>query len=810
MRRDFHHGLLTMRQADLSTMMQAACDLRDRGHGSTVSYSRKVFIPLTRLCRDVCHYCTYARTPRHIDNPYMSRDEVLDVVQAGEKAGCKEALFTLGDKPELRYRVAREALAELGCETTLEYVEHMAGMVLQETSLLPHINAGVMTADEMAMLRKVSASQGLMLESTATHLCEKGGPHHGSPDKDPQRRLETIRLAGELRVPFTSGILIGIGESRSDRLEALQALYDLHSEYGHIQEIIIQNFRAKRDTSMADAAEPGLEELQWTIASARLMFGADMNIQVPSNLNKGDLQSLVDAGINDWGGVSPVTPDFVNPEASWPHLESLAQQTAFTGKTLVERLAVYPSYLHSTADWMAPAVRSRALRMIDGEGYARNDAWSPGRTSDVPYDIATRSRHMSARQRGGPTDSLVDSLNRAQAGDELSESNIVELFAARGASFTAVCEAADALRKAVNGDTVSYVVNRNINYTNVCYFHCGFCAFSKGKLSENLRGPSYDIGLEEVTKRAREAHERGATEVCMQGGIHPLYTGNTYLEMCRAIKAAVPEMHIHALSALEIWQGAETLGISVAQFLEQLQAAGLDTLPGTAAEILDDEIRAILCPDKINTQQWLDVIGTAHDVGLKTTSTIMFGHVDQPHHWARHLLRLRSLQQRTNGITEFVPLPFVHLEAPMYLKGLARMGPTYRESVLMHAVARLSLHPYITNIQTSWTKMGINGARACLQAGANDLGGTLMNESISRAAGSIHGQELSPTRIERLVDSLQRIPQQRTTLYEPVPGHSSRQLFDSITLPSVKNTTVARRRGPAPRVEKKSPPLRLA
>ena len=792
-----------MRQADLSTMMQAACDLRDRGHGSTVSYSRKVFIPLTRLCRDVCHYCTYAKAPRHIGNPYMSRDEVLDVVRAGEKAGCKEALFTLGDKPELRYRLAREALAQLGCETTLEYVAQMADMVLQETRLLPHINAGVMTADEMATLRKVSASQGLMLESAAAHLCDNGGPHYGSPDKTPQRRLETIRLAGELRVPFTTGILIGIGESRSERLASLQALYDLHSEYGHIQEIIIQNFRAKPDTVMADAAEPDLEELQWTIAGARLMFGADMNIQVPPNLNTGDLQSLVDAGINDWGGVSPVTPDFVNPEAPWPHLESLAQQTACVGKTLVERLAVYPSYLHSTADWMAPAVRSRALRMIDSEGYARTDAWSPGHTADVPYDIATRSPNMSARQSAGLTDSLVDSLHRAQDGDVLSESNIVELFAARGASFTAVCEAADALRKAVNGDTVSYVVNRNINYTNVCYFRCGFCAFSKGKLSETFRGPSYDLELEEVVRRAREAHARGATEVCMQGGIHPLYTGDTYLEICRGIKAAVPEMHIHAFSALEIWQGAETLGMSVARFLEQLQAAGLDTLPGTAAEILDDEIRAIICPDKINTQQWLDVIGTAHDVGLKTTSTIMFGHVDQPQHWARHLLRLRSLQQRTGGITEFVPLPFVHLEAPIYRKGMARMGPTYRESVLMHAVARLSLHPYITNIQTSWTKMGINGARACLQAGSNDLGGTLMNESISRAAGSIHGQELSPTRIEQLVDSLQRIPQQRTTLYDYVSDNSSIQLFDSISLDSVNNATVSRRRGPPSGVEKK-------
>ena len=781
-----------MWKGNLNTMMQTASDLRDQGHGNIISYSRKVFIPLTRLCRDVCHYCTYAQAPRDMRNPYMSRDEVLAVARAGEKAGCKEALFTLGDKPELRYRVAREALAELGCKTTIDYVAQMADLVIQETGLLPHINAGVLTSEDLVMLREVSASQGLMLESTSTGLCEEGGPHEGSPDKLPQRRLDTIRLAGELRVPFTSGLLIGIGESRSERLESLHALHDLHCQYGHIQEIIIQSFRAKPGTLMANATEPGLDELQWTITRARLLFGPEMNIQAPPNLNAGNLHRLVDAGINDWGGVSPVTPDFVNPEAPWPHLASLAEQTVRAGKTLVERLAVYPSYLHATVDWVAPAVRSRALRMIDSEGYARTDAWSAGHTSQAPYDLPSRSRRASTKHLAGLSNSLVESLKRAQGGDALSESNIVELFSARGTSFDAVCEAAETLREIVNGDTVGYVVNRNINYTNICYFGCGFCAFSKGKHSETLRGPSYDIELEEIARRTREAHARGATEVCMQGGIHPQYTGQTYLEICRAVKDAVPEMHVHAFSALEIWQGAETMGLSVARFLEQLQTAGLDTLPGTAAEILDDEIRAVICPDKINTKQWLDVIGAAHDVGLKTTSTIMFGHVDQPRHWARHLLRLRALQRRTGGITEFVPLPFVHLEAPLYRQGMSRMGPTYRESVLMHAVARLSLHPYITNIQTSWTKMGINGARACLQAGANDLGGTLMNESISRAAGSIHGQELSPRRIQQVVDSLQRIPQQRTTLYGTVSDERSTQSFDTVPLEKVDNTTVSR------------------
>ena len=771
-----------MRKADMRTMMQAARGLRDQGHGSIVSYSRKVFIPLTRLCRDVCHYCTYAQAPRDIGNPYMSRDEVLTMARAGEQAGCKEALFTLGDKPELRYRVAREALAELGCETTIDYVAQMADLVLQETTLLPHINAGVMTGKDIARLRKVSVSQGLMLESAATRLCEEGGPHDGSPDKQPQRRLDTIRLAGELRVPFTSGLLIGIGESRSERLESLHALHDLHSQYGHIQEIIIQNFRAKPDTLMANAAEPDLDELEWTIASARLLFGPEMNIQVPPNLNSGDLQRLVDAGINDWGGVSPVTPDFVNPEAPWPHLASLAQETARAGKTLVERLTVYPSYLQATADWVAPAVRSRALQMIDSEGYARSDAWSPGHTSQVPYDLPTRSRRASAKQGAGLSDSLVESLKRAQGGDELSESSIVELFSARGASFAAVCEAAEALREVVNGDTVSYVVNRNINYTNVCYFRCQFCAFSKGKMSENLRGKPYDLGLDEVVRRSAEAWDRGATEVCMQGGIHPEYTGQTYLDICSAVKDAIPRMHVHAFSPLEVWQGAATLGVTLEEFLKNLRDAGLGTLPGTAAEILDDEVRDILCPDKINTEQWLEVMETAHHVGFRTTATIMYGHMESSVNWARHLLRLRSLQERTGGFTEFVPLPFVHMEAPIYLKGRARRGPTFREAVLMHAVARLALHPHFTNIQVSWVKMGGPGVKACLNAGVNDLGGTLMNESITRAAGSEHGQELAPVRMEELIRSCGRVPKQRSTAYGEVPAERAERSFEASEL----------------------------
>ena len=767
--------------------MSPAATRRDQGHGDTISFSKKVFIPLTHLCRDVCHYCTYAKTPRHIESAYMTPEQVLDIARAGQAAGCKEALFTLGDKPELRYRVAREALIDLGFGTTLEYVAHMAGVVFAETGLLPHINAGIMTRDEIAMFRDVSVSQGIMLESAAARLCEKGGPHYGSPDKDPAIRLETIRLAGELHVPFTSGILIGIGETRDERLESLQKLYDLHEKYGHIQEIIVQNFRAKPDTLMANAPEPSLDELLWTVASTRMLFGLEMNIQVPPNLNRGDLQPLIEAGINDWGGVSPVTPDFVNPEAPWPQLESLAEQTRAAGKILVERLAVYPQHLLDSDGWLSPKMRAAALRFVGSDGFVRDEDWSPGQAQDVPQ----RKAQQQSECRQTAYDSILESLSRARNGDDLSETKITELFNARGDTFDEIRNAANELRHEMNGDVVTYVVNRNINYTNVCYFRCGFCAFSKGKHTENLRGKSYDLDLEEIVRRSREAVDRGATEVCMQGGIHPSYTGETYLEICRTIRQELPDIHIHAFSALEVWQGAQTLGISVSLFLEKLQKAGLNTLPGTAAEILDDEIRAMICPDKINTQQWLDVISSAHRVGLKTTSTIMFGHVDEPKYWARHLLRLREAQKETGGITEFVPLPFVHTEAPIYLKGLARKGPTYRESILMHAVSRLVLHPHITNIQTSWVKMGADGARDCLEAGCNDLGGTLMNESISRAAGSAHGQELSPSRIESIAATLDRPSQQRTTLYKNIS--SSKQQFDSQDLLPIINTPVRRR-----------------
>lgn len=771
--------------SDTASLAELASRIRDRGHGSVVTYSRKIFIPLTQLCRDVCHYCTFAQTPKKIEQPYMPVEQVLELCREGARQGCQEALFTLGEKPELRYSTARKALEDMGFESTLDYVRHVAERVLEETGMLPHINAGCMTAQEIDSLREVSASMGIMLESASPRLCEKGMPHYGSPDKDPARRLETMDLAGRAAVPFTSGILIGIGETRGERIESLLELRRVHERHGHLQEVIIQNFRAKPGTLMASAPEPDLEDLLWTIAVARLLFGPDMNIQAPPNLSPGVLPQLVSAGINDWGGVSPLTPDHVNPEAPWPHLDRLALETAAAGKFLEQRLTIYPAYARDPARWLAEPLHSPVLKLRDADGFARRDGWVPGEECEVPaVEMALLAQDPGEEQVSAEVREIVARCLETGA---LEERDVQCLFEARGNDFAFIARQADRARAAVNGDTVSYVVNRNINYTNVCYFKCQFCAFSKGKQSESLRGEPYDISAEEIAGRCLEAWRRGATEVCMQGGIHPDYTGQTYLDILHTVKTATPEMHVHAFSPLEVWQGAATLSISVSEFIERLRDAGLGTLPGTAAEILHDEVRQVLCPDKINTQQWLSVIEAAHNGGLKTTATIMYGHVDGPRHWAAHLMHIRRLQQRTGGFTEFVPLAFVHMEAPMYLRGRARKGPTFRESLLMHAVSRLVFHGLIENIQASWVKMGTQGVEACLGAGVNDLGGSLMNESITRAAGSGHGQEWSPVDMERRIRGAGRTPRMRTTLYADAPGERGDAARAAAPLASVTN-----------------------
>jgi FO synthase len=762
-----------LQRAPLDDLLVEACRIRDlRPRGRVVTYSPKVFIPLTTLCRDVCGYCTFARPPRRGERAFMTEEEVLTVARAGAVSGCTEALFTLGDKPELRYRVARDELAALGCTTTIEYLARCARLVLGETGLLPHLNPGVMTREDLELLRPVSASMGLMLETVSGRLAAKGMPHWASPDKLPARRLDTIRQAGELRIPFTSGILVGIGETRAERIESLLALSELAEGYGHLGEVIVQNFRAKPGTRMAGHPDASLEEHLWSIAVARIVLPPEVHVQAPPNLAYDDFPALLGAGIDDWGGVSPVTVDHVNPEAPWPELDRLREGTEANGFDLVPRLPLYPEFVADLDTWVDADVRPQVRRSANAQGYAREDHWAPGEPGTVPFVV-----HR-------------DAVPHELVGEELGEDELVRLFEAHGRERARVLAAADQLRRECCGDDVTYVVTRNIQYTNVCYFRCGFCAFSKGKLAENLRGPAYLVPLDEIVRRADEAWARGATEVCLQGGIHPGFTGDFYAEVVEAIHTAVPGLHVHAFSALEIWQGAASLGVELDEYLGRLRDLGLGSLPGTAAEILDDEVRAVICPDKVTTGQWLDVHAAAHAAGLRSNVTMMFGHVERPVHWARHLLRAREQQVRTGGFTEFVPLPFVPMEAPIYLQGRARRGPTFAEALLVHAVARLALHPLITNIQASWVKLGPEGVRQALAAGVNDLGGTLMNESISRAAGSEWGQELSPRSMEAVISSAGRVPRQRTTLYGEPPAEQVRRSFAAAPLAEPSNPPV--------------------
>lgn len=756
-----------MTRIPLQDLLDQAEDLTISGYGARVTYSRKVFIPLTHLCRDVCHYCTFAQSPRKITSPYLSIDEVVAIAKAGEAAGCREALFTLGDRPEDRYAAARDALAAMGHTSTLGYLREAAAAVLVETSLLPHLNPGIMTDADLEQLRPVAASMGMMLETTSTRLSEKGGPHYGSPDKQPAVRLAALEAAGRAAVPFTTGLLIGIGETRAERVDALLAIRDSHARHGHIQEVIIQNFRAKLGTRMEKSAEPSLDEHVWTVAAARLILGPHMTIQAPPNLQPKSLAALMRAGVNDWGGVSPVTPDHVNPEAPWPQLTALADATAQAGRVLVERLAVGPAYTLDTDRWLASDIGRQVRRMVDAQGLPMVEGWRAGASVSPPALTVPSAAPNAYAGRTVQSGHIEQILAKAQLAQGLDDADIISLFEARGPDVERVLTAADKLRAQVNGDAVSYVVNRNINYTNICAYRCGFCAFSKGT-AKALRGPAYRLDYDEVGRRAAEAQARGATEVCLQGGIHPDYNGDTYIAILRAVKQAAPDIHIHAFSPLEISHGASTLGLSLGDYLARLKSEGLSTLPGTAAEVLHEEVRAILCPDKVSTSEWMDVMRAAHQVGLRSTATIMFGHVDHYGHWATHLNSIRALQMETGGFTEFVPLPFVHMEAPIWRKGKARSGPSFREAILMQAVARLALHGAIFNIQASWVKLGEQGVEMALQAGVNDLGGVLMDESITRAAGGENGQIFDAAKMHQVAQCAGRIAHQRTTLYQHI------------------------------------------
>ncbi len=745
--------------------------VRDEAYGRRITYSPKVFIPLTMLCRDRCGYCTFAKAPARVTSPYLLPEEVLSIARAGQAAGCHEALFTLGERPELRYPLARQWLDDNGFASTVEYLAHACRLVLEETGLLPHANAGALYPDELAQLRPVSASQGMMVESLATDL----EAHRSAPDKDPARRLATLDAAGELLIPFTTGILVGIGDDRAGQVAALRAIAASHARFGHVQEVIVQNFLPKAGTSMARAAPCPPADLHWAIAVARLVLPPEVHIQAPPNLSD-DLAPLLHAGIDDWGGVSPITADHVNPERAWPALDILRGATESAGHVLAARLTVYPSFAHAPERWLDAGLRFPVLDVADAEGLARDAAWcsggevAPPRLLDgldgldgvVAVDGSVPPPKAGGHRRGGPVAEVLDGV---VLGQEIGVDEIVTLFSARGPEVSMVAEVADDLRRQVVGDAVTFVQNRNINYTNVCTFKCRFCAFSKGPLSLNLRGAPYLLELDEITRRVAEAEAEGATEVCLQGGIHPNFDGDYYVHVLGAVRAASERIHIHGFTALEVTEGARRSEVPLADYLVRLKEAGLKTLPGTAAEILDDDIRALICPDKINTEQWLEAHRTAHSVGLRSNITIMFGSVEQPLHWARHMVRTRDLQRETGGFTEFVPLPFVHMATPIYLQRKARRGPTFRETLLMHSVARIAYHGDIDNIQVSWVKMGVEGSRQLLQAGANDLGGTLMDENISRAAGAKHGQRMGVEELEALVAPLGRPLVRRSTLY---------------------------------------------
>jgi FO synthase len=797
--------LLSARDDSLEDLLAVAAQLRDLGHGRTVTYSRKVFIPLTMLCRDHCHYCTFAKPPARLDAPFLTPEEVVAIADAGRRQQCKEALFTLGDRPEDRYPVAREWLEARGYQSTLDYVRACAIRVIEETGLLPHLNPGVMSWEQMARLKHVSVSMGLMLETSSARLSERGGPHFGSPDKVPAVRLRTIEDAGRLSVPFTTGILVGIGETLRERAESLFAIRELHRQYRHVQEIIVQNFRAKPGTAMRRWPEPEEAEFLAAVATARVVFGPAMNIQAPPNLSDPNYPRLLDAGINDWGGISPVTIDHVNPEAPWPRLRDLERRSAERGFELRERLAIYPQYATKPDPWIAGMMQAPANKLMESNGLARAGT-APEPTPWQEPSVRWKRRAISLTFSKGPAEGLredaaevygdfdaipvtKDWAERAKPsaarldveirsalakaadgkGGDLSDPEALALFQAEGEALEALCRVADELRHDRVGDEITYVVNRNINFTNVCYTGCRFCAFAQREVDPE----SYTLTLDEVADRAQEAWEYGATEVCIQGGLHPSLPGDFYFKILDAVKARVPGIHLHAFSPMEVLNGSARLGISFQEFVTECRDRGLGTMPGTAAEILDDDVRWVLTKGKLPADTWEEIVKTAHAAGIRSSSTIMYGHVDAPPHWVAHIRRLARIQDETGGFTEFVPLPFVWQSSPIYLAGKARPGPTLDDNRRMHAVARILLDGRIPNVQVSWVKMGMDYCKAILRGGANDFGGTLMEETISRMAGAEWGIRKEPEEFVSAIIEIGRVPAERTTTYGRVAGRAA-------------------------------------
>jgi len=798
-------ALLAARGESLDRLCAAAARVRDAGlvaagRAGVVTYSPKVFIPVTRLCRDRCHYCTFVTVPGKLPAPYLSPDEILEIARDGAALGCLEALFTLGDRPEERWPEARAWLDAQGYDSTLAYVRAMAVRVLEETGLLPHLNPGVMSWEEIGRLKPVAPSMGMMLETTSRRLFEtRGLAHFGSPDKDPDVRLRVLEDAGRQSVPFTTGLLVGIGETLEERADTIFALRRVARAYGGVQEVIVQNFRAKPDTAMRHADDLPLDDYRAAIAVTRLVLGPSARVQAPPNLvSASECAALLGAGVDDWGGVSPLTPDHVNPERPWPSLERLASMTSAAGFELRPRLTVHPEYVRAGEPWLDPRVSAHVAAVASDDGLARVGVrpvglpWqepdggfaSVGRTDlhssidisgrsadrrgdfDSVYgdweavrEAAALSGGFEARSARTSTSGALRAAERDPAG--LTDEQALALMTAEGDLLDEVCRLADDLRRDTVGDEVTYVVNRNINFTNVCYVGCRFCAFAQRRTDPD----AYSLSLDQVADRAEEAWRLGATEVCMQGGIDPELPGTAYFDLVAAVKRRVPEMHVHAFSPMEVVNGASRTGLSVEDFLVKAREAGLDTIPGTAAEILDDDVRWVLTKGKLPASSWVDVVTTAHRVGLRSSSTMMYGHVDHPRHWVAHLRVLRRIQDETGGFTEFVPLPFVHHSSPIYLAGVARPGPTLRDNRAVHALARIMLHGAIDHVQTSWVKLGTDGTRAMLQGGADDLGGTLMEETISRMAGSAHGSARTVEELTEVAAGIDRPVRERTTTY---------------------------------------------
>ncbi|MBW3661461.1 MAG: bifunctional FO biosynthesis protein CofGH [Actinobacteria bacterium] len=831
--RDEIAALMTARGDDLDRLLSVAARTRDvapwYGDGGVrrVTHSRKVFVPLTHLCRDTCGYCTFAWPPKGDLPAYLSPEQVLDVARQGQAAGCKEMLFTLGDKPEERYPAARGWLDARGYATTLEYLRAVSVLVIEETGLLPHLNPGVMSWADLATLKPVSASMGLMLESTSRRLLQKGEAHWNSPDKDPAVRLRTIEDAGRLSIPFTTGLLIGIGETLAERAETLLAIRDVHRRYGHVQEVIVQNFRAKPDTAFRDRPEPSFDDLLATVAAARIALGPTVHVQAPPNLSPDRYERILGAGIDDWGGVSPVTPDHVNPEMPWPQLDQLAERSRAMGFELTERLCVYPEYVGRPDPWLSGRMRGPVQALATPDGYARPEhrptphAWQDpdpvytqttsameavisgdeaagsaadgrnARAADSDHEravygdvhfiaqgvVASNRRRASGPSRSRIRPSVSAALRKAQRGAVLDDDEALLLFETTGVELDALARAADEVRAARVGEIVTYVVNRNLNFTNICYTGCRFCAFAQRRDDPD----AYNLSLEQVADRVEQAWNVGATEVCMQGGIHPDLPGDYYFAVLDAVKGRVPDIHVHAFSPMEVVNGATRMGISIREWLAEARRRGLGSVPGTAAEILDDEVRWVLTKGKLPAAAWIEVIETAHDLGIPTTSTMMYGHVDEPRHWVAHLKLLRAIQERTGGFTEFVPLPFVHQLAPIYLAGVARPGPTWTENRQVHAVARLLLAGAIDNVQVSWVKLGLEGAATLLTGGVNDLGGTLMEETISRMAGSSHGVARDPDEFRAVAAAVGRPVAERDTTYTRIAP----ALGDGASAPSI-------------------------